>query len=226
MTNDATDAGDANAVPGREAVPDAASSVSTALVAGAALFNEDHPGAAREPWTAASTPAATDGRLLSGLAAVAAATRRAADDDPTGAAEDAASAADRLADLGPTPRGVDLAPVRAWANRLAADPKAVGRAAQPRVRVDGAVPTFDSVSLPAARLAAPALAATAAPGDPETVRFAADLAREERGTGRTRFAELLFAYLRTPDARPQVSARLADRVDRERRKRRDVEELF
>lgn len=227
MTDDASAPGDSKALPSQEAVRDSASSVAAALAAGAALFNEGHPGPAREPWNAASTTAAAaDERLLRALVAVTAAARRAADDDWCGAADDAASAADRLADLGPTPRGVDLAPVRAWANRLATDPEAVGRAAPPRVRVDGTVPTFDDISLPAALLAAPALAATAPPGDPETVRFAADLARKERGTGRTRFAELLFAYLRTPDARLQVSARLADHVERERRKRRDVDDLF
>ncbi|TKX57513.1 hypothetical protein EXE44_09950 [Halorubrum sp. SS7] len=209
---------------GRDA-PDA----SAALGAGAALFNERRFLAARDAWNrgrrSAGDDRGDDERLFRALAATAAATHRAADGDYDGAAaeaDDAAAALGGVADA----RDVALAPVREWAERLAADPGGADPASAPRIRVDGEAPTGDGLSLAAAGVAAPALATAGEPGDAETLATAAAFAREERGTGRTEFAELLFAYLRTPDARPQVAARLGDHVDREERKRRDVDGLF
>ncbi|RLM67337.1 hypothetical protein DVK05_11450 [Halorubrum sp. Atlit-8R] len=202
---------------------------SAALGAGAALFNERRFLAARDAWNRGRRPDnerdGADERLLRALAATAAATHRAADGDRAGAAaeaDDAAAALRGVADA----RDVALAPVREWVDRLAADPGGADPASAPRIRVDGEAPTVDGLSLAAAGVAAPALATAGEPGDPETLATAAAFAREERGTGRTEFAELLFAYLRTPDARPQVAARLGDHVDREERKRRDVDGLF
>jgi len=123
-------------------------------------------------------------------------------------------------------RGVDVAAVREWCRRLAGDPETVERAEPPAIRVEGATPEFADLDLAAALLAAPALAEAVDHGDEATFETAAALAREERGTGRTRFAELLFAFLCEPDARPQVAARLADHVDLAERKRRDVDDLF
>jgi hypothetical protein len=222
---------------------------SVALTAGAALFNEGAAGAARDAWDAGrrSPDDARDDdtrdddshdddarddaeRLRRALAATAAATERAADGDASGAADRAETALASLASVS-DPRGVALTPVREWAERLASGSEGTGSggggtAAAPRVRIDGSAPTFDGLSLAAAGVAASALARAGEPGDPETLAAAAEFADEERGTGRTEFAELVFAYLRTPDARPQVAARLGDRVERERRKRRDVDDLF
>ena len=200
------------------------------VVAGAALFNERHLLAAQSVWeatpTASSETREEDAeRLLRGLGATAAATRRAVDGDgqeASGHAEDAAVALAAVTD----PQGVAVTPVREWAERLAAAPDGAESATPPRVRVDDETPTFGDLSLGAAGLAAPALAAAGEPGDEATLATAAEFASEARGTGRTEFAELLFAYLRTPDARPQVAARLGDHVEREERKRRDVDGLF
>ena len=224
-----------------------APAVAAAIAAGAALFNEGRFLAARDAWSAGrrspGADSADDGRddgadaadgdcdspdderLLRALAATATATHRAADGDRSGAAERADDAVAALTDVS-DPRGVELTPVREWAERLAADPGDVESANAPRIRVDGETPEFGGLSLAAAGVAATALARTGEPGDPTTLATAADFAREERGTGRTEFAELLFAYLRTPDARPQVAARLGDHVEREERKRRDVDGLF
>ena len=205
-----------------------APAAAAAIAAGAALFNEGRLLAARDAWSArrrATDDSPDDERLLRALAATAAATHRATDADRSAAAEcadDAVAALTRVSD----PRSVALAPVREWAERLAAGPEAEGTADAPRLRVDGEAPTIGGLSLAAAGVAATALASSGEPGDPTTLATAADFAREERGTGRTEFAELLFAYLRTPDARPQVAARLADHVEREERKRRDVDGLF
>ncbi|ELZ58017.1 MULTISPECIES: hypothetical protein [Halorubrum] len=199
-----------------------------ALTAGAALFNEGNVSAARDVWEttaeSADEESGEDERLLRGLAATAAATRLAVDGDPEAveSAETAVAALEGVSD----PHGAALDPVRKWAERLAADPGDADASRTPRIRVGGDAPRFDGLSLAGARLAAPALAGAGEPGDPEALAAGADLAEAERGTGRTRFAELLLAYLRTPDARPQIAARLADHVEREERKRRDVDGLF
>ncbi|GAA0726974.1 hypothetical protein J2744_002469 [Halorubrum trapanicum] len=201
-----------------------------AITAGAALFNEDRFLAARDVWEGERRPpdgGDNDGteRLLRGLAATAAATQGAIDGDRSETIEHAQAAAAALNGVA-DPQGIAIEPVREWAERLAAAPRDVESASVPRIRVGDETPGFDGLSLVGAGIAAPALARTGEPGDAEALATAADLAREERGTGRTRFAELLFAYLRTPDARPQVAARLRDHVDIEERKRRDVDDLF
>ena len=226
---------------------------SVALTAGAALFNEGRFLAARDVWEGERRPpdgdesdcgecdgdesdygecdgdesdeSNGDGRLRRGLAAAAAAAHRDRDGDRSGAAkraDDAVAALAGAADSG----SVALTSVREWAERLAAAPESADATPPPRIRIDGEAPTFDGLSLAAAGTAAPALARAGEPGEPAMLAAAAEFAGEERGTGRTEFAELLFAYLRTPDARPQVAARLSDRVDREERKRRDVDGLF
>jgi hypothetical protein len=116
--------------------------------------------------------------------------------------------------------------VVAWCRRLAADPETIERAQPPVLRIDGGTPTFADLEFEAALLAAPPLADATGHGDEATLERAASLARAERGTGRTRFTALLFAFLREPDARPQVAARLADHVELAERKRRDVDDLF
>ena len=213
-----------------------APTAAAAITAGAALFNERCFLAARDVWDGGNRPpdgvdhdengtGRDDERLRRGLAATATAAHRAADGDRSGAAEcadDAAAALRGVAD----PQGVALAPVREWTERLAAGPEAEGTAEATRIRVDSEAPTADGLSLAAAGVAAPALANAGEPGDAAVLASASDFAREERGTGRTEFAELLFAYLRSPGARPQVAARLGDHVDREERKRRDVDGLF
>ena len=208
--------------------PAGAPAVSAAVAAGAALFNEGHVLAAHDPWEAAWLPLddGDDERLLHGLIAAAAATHHATERNWSGAAGCAANAVGYLAAVDDAARGVDVPSVREWCRRLAADPETVERAGPPALRVDGEAPTFADLDLPAALLAAPPLAGAVDRGDEATVEAAAALAREERGTGRTQFAELLFAFLREPDARPQVAARLADHVELAERKRRDVDDLF
>jgi len=202
-----------------------------ALAAGAALFNAGHALAAHDPWEAAWLPldSGPDERLFHGLIAAAAATHHATERNWSGAvgcAENAVRYLGALGDEADAARGVDARTVRDWCRRLAADPEVIERASPPEIRVDGAPLGFDDLDLSATLLAAPALAEAVAPGTEATVEEAASLARAERGTGRTTFAELLFAFCRDPSSRPQVAARLADHVERERRKRRDVEGLF
>ena len=226
-----------------------AAGASVALTAGAALFNEGRFLSARGVWEGERRPpdgdrsdcggcdgdesdrsdrsdeSDADGRLRRGLAAAAAAAHRDREGDRAGAAKRADEAVAALADAADSD-SVALAPVREWAERLAAAPEGADSTPPPQIRVDREQPTFDGLSLAAAATAAPALARAGEPGDPAALARAGEFAREERGTGRSEFAELLFAYLRTPDARPQVAARLSDRAAIEERKRRDVDGLF
>lgn len=203
-------------------------SVSVALAAGAALFNEGHVLAAHDPWETAWLPLddGDDERLLHGLIAVAAATHHATERNWAGAVGCADNAVAYLGRVGEEHRGVAVAPLREWAHRLAADPETVERAPPPSIRIDGVAVAFADLDLASALAAAPALSESVDAGDTETLSAAADLSRAEYGTGRTAVSELIFAFLRTPDARPQIAARIADRVERARRKRRDVDGLF
>lgn len=207
---------------------DGVQSVPVALAAGAALFNEGYVLAAHDPWEAAWLPLDDGGDelLLHGLIAVAAATHHAAERNWAGAVGCADNAAAYLGGVEAGHRDVAFAPLRGWARRLATDPETVERASPPDIRIDGVAVGFADLDLAATLAAAPASATAVDAGDEETLAAAADLARAEYGTGRTAVSELVFAFLRSPDSRPQIAARIGDRVERARRKRRDVDGLF
>jgi len=205
--------------------------VVAALSAGAALFNEGHVLAAHDPWEAAWLPldaddAPDDERLLHGLIAAAAATHHASSRNWSGAVGCAQNAVEYLDAVDPTAQEAGIGPVREWCRRLAIDPETIERARPPAIRIGDSAPGFDDLDFSAALLAAPVLAAEIDPGIETTFERATELARKERGTGQTTFAELLFAFLCNPETRPQVAARLADRVELVDRKRRDVDDLF
>ena len=221
--------GDARADAERDA-----DDVDAALAAGAALFNEGYVLAAHDPWEAAWLPLDADGddgvaadeRLLHGLIAAAAATHHARSRNWSGAVGCATNAVEYLGAVDRTGRGVNVGPIREWCRRLAADPETIERARPPAIRIGDAAPGFDDLDLRAVLLAVPVLAGEIEVGTEATLERAAEIAREERGTGRATVTELLFAYLRDPETRPQVAARIADRVELVERKRRDVDDLF
>lgn len=209
--------------PGEDAPP-----VGPALRAGVALFNEGHRLAAHEPWEGAWLPLSdgADERLLHGLIQFAAATHHARTGNESGAIGTAEGAVGYLDGLGDARRGLALDPVRRWCRAIASDPTVVDRESPPTLRIDGTAIGFGDLDLAATIAAAPALAEATGIGSESTMETAGELVRAERGTGRTQVTELLVAYLREPETRPQVAARLADHVDRERRKRDDVDGLF
>ncbi len=205
-----------------------AQDVDPALRAGVALFNEGQYLAAHEPWEAAwlTLGKGDDERLLHGLIQFAAATHHARTGNDSGAVGTAEGALGYLDGLGERHRGLALEPVREWCRSVAADPAAIAEDVPPTLRIGGEAIGFDDLDLAATLAVLPAIAEATGIGDEGTMETAAEFAREERGTGRTRFAELAFAYLREPDARPQIAARIADHVDRKRRQRDDVDGLF
>ncbi len=204
--------------------------IEVALRAGAALFNEGFVLAAHDPWEAAWLPRNAndddDERLLHGLIATAAATHHASNRNWAGAVGCAENADEYLTPLEATCRGLALNPVREWCRRLASDPETIERRSPPLIQFEGTAIGFADLDLAATAVAAPVVAEAVPAADEAVVSAAADLAREEYGTGRSAVAELLFAFLGQPDARPQIVARLADHVDRAERKRRDVDGLF
>ncbi len=213
---------------GREFDPADRDDVAVALDAGAALFNEGHLLAAHEPWETAWLPLESGGdeRLLNGLIAAAAATHHATSGNRSGATGCASNAVGYLGGVDEGHRGLSIEPVREWCRRLAADPETVDRASPPTLRIDGGAVGFDDLDLAATLAAAPGLAESVDEGDEATLSAAATIAREEYETGRTTVTELVFDFVREPDARPQVAARIADHVDRAERVRRDVDGLF
>lgn len=205
--------------------------VAAALDAGRALYERGHVHAAREPFERAWLPlpdGTDDERLLRGLIGLVDAVHHARRGDGDGVRDRSATAREALSEVPSDHRGIAVAAVRDYLATLsatAADPAAVDRESLPDLAPDApdllAEPDLDAVLLAVAPLA------EAVDGvDPTVVADAARYAREERGTGRTRYAELLTAFLADPAQRAPVYARLRDRVERERAKEDDVAGLF
>lgn len=217
-------------------------SVEAAVRAGAALFTDGYVLAAHDPWEAAWLPLdasssdpieAADERLLHGLIAISAATHHARSRNWSGAVGCAENGVKYLSSVDDRHRRVHVSPLREWARRLAADPDVIDRDMPPDVRVSDTRLGFSDLDFDATMLAAPALADALDRRDSardsagrSTLEQAVALARDERNTAQTTVTELVFAFCRVPNARPQIRARLADHVDRAERKRRDVEDLF
>lgn len=205
--------------------------VDAALAAGRALYDRGHLGAARDPLERARVPLpadATDERLLRGLIGLVDAVDHAQRGDADGARDLAAAARAALAEVPEGHRGIAVEGIREFLNALsatAADSGAVDRTRLPDLAPDAPDPLAEP-DLDAVLLAVEPLAETLGGVDPAVVADAVRYAREERGTGRTRYAELLTAFLTEPDQRAPVSARLRDHVERERSKEDDVAGLF
>ncbi|ESP89299.1 DUF309 domain-containing protein [Candidatus Halobonum tyrrellensis] len=204
-----------------------------ALRAGLALYADGEYRPAHDPWEAVwlgldADADPVDEPLLHGLIQFTAALHHARTGNWSGATGLARSAGDYLAGLPADARGLDLDAVRDYARGLERDPERVERGPPPRVTHEGAYVTYADLSVEAAALAAEALAAgdgfsEAAEG---VVADAARYAREERGTGRSTFAALLFDLLAGDPSRAFVFDRLERQAANRRRKEEDVKGLF
>jgi len=197
-----------------------------ALRAGIALYNAGEYHAAHDPWEGAWLPLASgpDERLLHGLIQFTAAVHHARTDNPSGARGLAESAGEYLADLPATYRGVALDPVRAFLDRLAADPDA--GADPPPLAHRGERPGPADLDRPAALLAAAAVAEEYDRFAGGVVEDAARYARAEAGTAGARFTALLFDFVADGERRALVYDRLRRHVERRRAEERDVDGLF
>ncbi|QZP39127.1 DUF309 domain-containing protein [Halobaculum magnesiiphilum] len=176
---------------------------------------------------AATDTLASDEALFHGLIQFTAAQYHARERNWSGAVGLAESARGYLADVPDDYRGVDVAAARDALARLRADPERVERETAPHLPHEGERVAAESLSLTAVGLAAEALAEEHGL-DADAVADAARFARVEEAAGRSRFAALLFDFVRAGDAgsRGIVYDRLTGLVEQERRKEEDVEGLF
>lgn len=199
-----------------------------ALRAGVALYDAGEFHAAHDPWEAAWLPlesGADDERLLHGLIQFTAALHHAHGRNWSGAVGLAGSALGYLEDLPADYRGVDVAAVRAHLGALERDPARVERAPPPVLTHEGETLAYADLDLEAASIAAEVLAEEYG-FDEGVIAEAVDYAREELGTGRSRFAAMLFDFLDGEPTRAFVFDRLGKHVERKRREEEDVTGLF
>ncbi|QZY04163.1 DUF309 domain-containing protein [Halobaculum roseum] len=176
---------------------------------------------------AAADTLVRDEALFHGLIQFTAAQYHARERNWSGAVGLAESGRGYLADVPDNYRGVDVAAARDALARLRADPERVEREPAPPLTHEGERVAAESLSLEAVALAAEALAEEHGL-DADAVADAARFASEEEAAGRSRFAALLFDFVRAGDAgsRGIVYDRLTGLVEQERRKEEDVEGLF
>jgi hypothetical protein len=199
-----------------------------AVAAGVVVYNVGEHHAAHDAWEAewlALESGTDDERFLHGLIQFTAAVYHGRRRNWSGARKLARSAGDYLDGLGADHRGVDLEPVRAFLDRLAADPEFAERAPPPPLRYRGQAPGPADLDLDALAVAADVVAEEGG-FDAETVERAVAYARAEADTARTRFRSLVIDFVAETERRGLVYSRLADHVDRRRREETDVEGLF
>lgn len=188
---------------------------------GIALYNAGRYLAAHEPLEALwlEAPAGERDDCLQGLIQASAAVYKSRRGNDKGAAGLAGSAPEYLTDCAV----VDVDALRAWLERLAADP-GVGRGQEPpELRLDGEALGIDDLS-PAAVVAA--AEAVAAAEDDDLLERAGDYAARDVAEGETTspFVTLTMDYINDPT--PVVRQRLEEHVDRRRTRASDVEGLF
>jgi predicted metal-dependent hydrolase len=204
------------------------SEMRAAVVAGVAVYNAGEHHAAHDAWEAewlALDAGTDDERFLHGLIQFTAAVYHGRRRNWSGARKLARSAREYLDGLGPAYRGVDLASVRAYLRRLAADPEYAERARPPPLRYRGRTLSASALDLDAVAVAAEVIAEEYGL-DEEVVERAVAYARTEEGTARSRFRTLLCDLVEERDRRELVYGRLRDHVRRRRREETDVEGLF
>lgn len=199
------------------------------LRAGVAIYNAGEHHAAHdaweEAWLALETGSA-DERLLHGLIQFTAAVHHARARNWAGTVGLAESARDYLADLPGTYRGIGVASVREAFDELATDPERIERGPPVPLTYEG-TPLMPADLGPEATFVAARVLADEHGFDEDVLDRGIEYAREDLETaGDGRFLALLFDFVREADRRGLVFQRLADHVDRRRRRERDVEGLF
>ncbi|WP_253737337.1 DUF309 domain-containing protein [Halohasta salina] len=201
----------------------------THLRAGVAVYNAGATHAAHDAWEDRWLDLPTgsdDERLLHGLIQFTAAVFHAQQRNWSGAVGLSESGRGYLAELPPTYRGVDLSVVTDYLQALQNDPERIERASPPALRYRGRSLSAADLELDGIVVAADVVAANGEEYDASVVDTAADYARREVDSGRTRFAGLLTTFVDESTHRGIVYDRLAAQVERRRRKRQDVAGLF
>jgi len=160
------------------------------------VYNAGEYHAAHDAWEAhwLDLEAGGDERLLHGLIQFTAAVYHATRDNPEGTRILAGSAGEYLVDLPADYRGVNVGAVRAWLDRLEAEPDLPAREEPLALRHEGVVVGFDDLG-PAATAAAARVLADEAGLDASVI----DRAVERREAGDGAVAALLSAFLGADD---------------------------
>ncbi|WP_247006116.1 DUF309 domain-containing protein [Halorientalis litorea] len=202
----------------------------SSLRAGLAVYNAGDYHEAHDAWEDhwLDLPEGTDDeRFLHGLIQFTAAVHHAHERQWGGATGLADSAREYLDGLGPTHRGVALAPVREFLTALAADPELVERRHPPTLTHGGEPPTLSTLDFPAAAVAA-AVYAEAGPYDEAVLEQAIEYARADLDAGEetSDFVTFVLDFARDAEHRGIVLQRLGEHVDRRARRDADVDGLF
>lgn len=188
---------------------------------GVALYNTGRYLAAHEPleelWL--ESPAGERDDCLQGLIQASAAIHKARRGNDAGAAGLAESAIDYLDDCS----GVDVDALRAWLERVAADPGVSRDDDPPELRLDGGAVGIYDLTPPEVVAAAEAVAETE---DGDLLYKAVGYAERdlEDGNPTSPFVTLTLDYIRDPT--PIVRQRLTEHVERRETRESDVEGLF
>ncbi|MFB6146761.1 MAG: DUF309 domain-containing protein [Halobacteriaceae archaeon] len=201
-----------------------------ALRAGVAVYNAGHYHAAHDAWEdrwLALESGTDDEVLLHGLIQFTAAVHHGYEGNWTGVRGLAASAGDYLDGLPPDYRGVDVAAVRRYLDRLAGDPEHVERAGPLALRYRGDLLRPGDLDAPGALAAAPVLA-DALDLEEAVIEAAVEYARADVAAGDTgsAFLGLVLDLVRDPDHRAIAVDRLRSQVSRRRSRETDVDDLF
>jgi hypothetical protein len=199
------------------------------LRAGIAIYNAGEYLAAHDAWEERWLEL-TDGpdkRLLQGMIQLTAAVYHAQNRNWLGARKLADSAGEYLEDLPDDYRGVNVDAVREFLAVLAADPGLIDRRRPLLLRHESRAVLPEDLDFESTAVAAHALAEAVDEYEESVVERAAEYARETvEADGSDQFVGLVFDFVREPEHRSIVYRRLADHVDRRRRRETDVDGLF
>lgn len=198
--------------------------------AGVAMYNSGFRHAAHDAWEDAwleLEPESADERFLHGLIQFTAVAVHADRRNWRGLQGLSTSAREYLDGLPSTYRSVDVRGARDALDAVAADPEVIERRGYPGLRYEGRSLDLPALDVDAALIAAP-LVASASDLDPEPVATGVSLARADVAAGEetSRFVTLAADVARETDRRGVVAQRLAQHVQRRRRREADVEGLF
>ncbi|GAB3688324.1 hypothetical protein GCM10028857_22350 [Salinarchaeum chitinilyticum] len=198
------------------------------LRAGLAVYNAGEYHAAHDAWEAhwLDLEAGTDDeRLLHGLIQYTAAIHHATNRNWAGAVGLAESGAAYFSEIPTDYRDVDVARAREYLDLLASDPERIERAPAWPLAIDGEAIVVGELSATELGIAAATVAADEGL-DATVPERAAE--RLERGSteNASRFRALLEDLVTSSDSRGIVLQRLAEHVEREEARDRDVEGLF
>jgi hypothetical protein len=200
------------------------------LRAGAAVYNAGAYHGAHDAWEDhwLDLEAGTDDeRFLHGLIQFTAALHHARGSNWAGLSGLVDSARGYLEGLPADHREVNLGPVRAYLDAMAADPEVVERRRPPRMTHGGEAVALDDLTFEEAAIAADILAEEYARYDAAVVERAVEYAREELAdAGHGTFVALVMDFAGDPANRDLVYRRLSAHVDRRDAEREDVAGLF